>query len=91
MTIFDPLNVMEDSSLHSMPVDVVEINELVKMSEDVADAVDPNDDPRIAIAVAKSFMTQFSQETLVFSEIKRFSKIILRFSVEELTKHYDSS
>lgn len=66
LIIFDPLNVMRDSSLHSMPVVVLEIIELVKTSVDVADVLD--DDPRIAIAVEKFFMTQFSHDTFVFSE-----------------------
>lgn len=68
--IFDPLNVMDDSSLHSMPVTVFEMVVFVKLSEDVADDVDPEDEPRIAIAVAKPFMTQFSNDTVVCSEIQ---------------------
>lgn len=66
---------MQESSLHSMPVEVVEITELLRKSEDVADFVsdapEPEVEPRIAIAVEKSLTTQFSNETVVFSEIQR--------------------
>lgn len=51
-----------------MPVDVLEIIELINVSEQVADVVKVDDDPRIAIAVAKSFITQFSKVTFVISE-----------------------
>lgn len=67
LTIFDALNVMHDPSLQLMPVVVLEIIELVRLSDDVEEVVDPMFDRRIAIPVEKSFMTQFSQETFVFS------------------------
>lgn len=70
--IFDPLNVMRDSSVHSMPVVVFRIAELFRQSEVVAEVVvdDPMFDRRTAIPVEKSLMTQLSQVTFVFSEIQ---------------------
>lgn len=78
LLIFDPLNVMPDSSLHSMPLVVLEMIELVKTSVDVAAVLEV--DPRIAIAVEKSFMTQFSQLRFVFSveNINVESEFVLR-------------
>lgn len=80
---------MRDPSLQSMPVTEFVIIELVKMSEDGPDVVSPGDDPRMAMPVAKSLMTQLSQETLAVSE--KGNQFVSRWhyshSVHIFTKH----